>query len=305
MPDAPRLHAVTGAFGYSGRAITRRLVAAGVPVRNLTGSPDRADPFGGRVEVAGLDLDDPRALRAALAGVDVLVNTYWVRFPRGRLTHAVAVERSSRLFAAARDAGVRRVVHTSITNPSAMSRLTYFRGKAAVEMALRESGLSYAILRPAVFFGERDVLVNNIAWAVRRLPVFGIPRGDFRVQPIHVDDFARLAVELSASHEDVVLDAVGPEAPAYRDLVTTIARAVGASPRIVALPRAVIHLSAKILDFVTHDVVLTRQEIDGLADGLLASRGPATGSTRLSEWLAASAPTLGIEWASELGRHYR
>jgi uncharacterized protein YbjT (DUF2867 family) len=305
MTTPPRLHAVTGAFGYSGRAIARRLLAENLPLRNLTGTPGRADPFDGRVETVRLDLDDPRALRAALAGVDVLFNTYWVRFPRGRLTHAVAVERSARLFAAARDAGVRRVVHTSITNPSPISRLTYFRGKAAVELALRESGLSYAILRPAVFFGERDVLVNNIAWAVRRLPVFGIPRGEFRVQPIHVDDFARLAVELAASDDDVVLDAVGPEAPVYRDLVATIARAVGASPRIVALPRGVIHLSAKILDLVTRDVVLTRQEIDGLADDLLASRGPATGTTRLTDWLAAAAPSLGIEWASELGRHYR
>jgi NADH dehydrogenase len=301
----PGLHAVTGAFGYSGRAIARRLLAAGVPVRNLTGNPERSDPFGGRVEVVRLDLDDPAALRQALAGVDVLFNTYWVRFPRGRLTHDVAVERSRRLFAAARDAGVRRVVHTSITNPSSDSRLTYFRCKAAVEAALRESGLSHAILRPAVFFGERDVLVNNIAWAVRRLPVFGIPRGEFRVQPVHVDDFARLAVELAASGDDVVLDAVGPEAPSYRDLVATVARAVGARPRIVALPRAVVHLSAKILDVFTRDVVLTRQEIDGLADGLLVSRGPATGTTRLSEWLASAAPVLGVEWASELGRHYR
>lgn len=299
------LCAVTGAFGYSGRAIARRLLAAGAPVRNLTGNPGRADPFGGRAEVVRLDLDDPEALRAALEGVEVLFNTYWVRFPRGRLTHEVAVGRSVRLFAAAREAGVRRIVHTSITNPSPVSRLSYFRGKAAVEAALAASGLSYAILRPAVFFGERDVLLNNIAWAARRLPVIGVPRGEFRVQPVHVDDFARLAVELAASREDVVLDAVGPEAPLYRDLVATVARAVGASPRIVALPRAAVHLAAKVLDVVTRDVVLTREEIDGLADDLLASRFPATGTTRLSEWLSAEAPALGVEWASELGRHYR
>ncbi len=305
MTAKPALAAVTGAFGYSGRAVARRLLADGVAVRNLTGRTDRPDPFAGRVETVRLDLDDPRAMREALAGADVLFNTYWVRFPRGRLTHDVAVERSRRLFAAARDVGVRRVVHTSITNPSADSPLTYFRGKAAVEDALAASGLSYAVLRPAVFFGERDVLVNNIAWAARRLPVFGIPRGELRVQPTHVDDFARLAVDLAARRDDVVLDAVGPETFVYRDLVAAVARAVGARTRIVAMPRAVVHAGAWILGRFVHDVVLTRQEIDGLADDLLVSRGPATGATRLSEWLVEAAPTLGAEWASELGRHYR
>jgi uncharacterized protein YbjT (DUF2867 family) len=302
--DRP-LHAVTGAFGYSGRAISRRLLARGDRVRSLTGHPDRADPFGGAVETVLLDLDEPEAIRRALAGVDVLFNTYWVRFPHGRTTHELAVERSARLFAAARDAGVRRVVHTSITNPSADSPLSYFRGKAAVEAALAASGLSHAVLRPAVFFGERDVLINNIAWSARRLPVFGIPRGDYGIQPIHVDDFAKLAVEQADATGDVVLDAVGPEAPRYRDLVATIARAVGARPRIVAMPRAIVHAGAFVLGRVVHDVVLTRQKIDGLGENLLVSRGPPTGTTRLSEWLATEASTLGLEWASELGRHYR
>jgi NADH dehydrogenase len=305
MSSSPRVCAVTGAFGYSGRAIARRLLADDVAVRNLTGHPERADPFGGRVPSVRLDLDDPRALRAALDGADVLINTYWVRFPHGRATHALAVERSARLFAAARDAGVRRVVHTSITNPSPDSPLTYFRGKAAVEEALRATGLPHSILRPAVFFGERDVLLNNIAWAARRLPVFGVPRGDFRIQPIHVDDFARLAVEHAARTDDVAVDAVGPEAPVYRELVATVARAVGSRTRIAAMPRAVVHAGAWILGLVTHDVVLTRQEIDGLADGLLVSRDMPTGATRLSDWLAAESSSLGVEWASELGRHYR
>jgi uncharacterized protein YbjT (DUF2867 family) len=305
MSTSPRTCAVTGAFGYSGRAIARRLLADGDVVRNLTGHPGRADPFGGRAASVRLDLDDPPALRAALEGVDVLFNTYWVRFARGRTTHALAVERSARLFAAARDAGVRRVVHTSITNPSPDSPLTYFRGKAAVEAALRATGLAHSVLRPAVFFGERDVLLNNIAWAARRLPRFGVPRGDYRVQPIHVDDFARLAVDHSSRTGDAVVDAVGPDAPVYRDLVTTIARAVGSRTRVVAMPRAVVHAGARILGLVTHDVVLTRQEIDGLADGLLVSRDAPTGATRLADWLAAESSTLGLEWASELGRHYR
>lgn len=299
------IRAVTGAFGYSGRAITTLLLARGHRVRSLTGHPHRPDPFGGRVDVVPLLLDDVDGLARSLEGVEVLFNTYWVRFSRGDSTHEKAVARSRNLFRAARSAGVRRIVHVSITNPSQDSPLSYFRGKAEVETALVESGLSHAILRPAVFFGARDVLVNNIAWVARRFPVIGIPAGDYGVQPMHVHDFARLALANSESPENVVLDAVGPEAPSYRDLVAMIARAVGRSPRIITLPRWAVRGAAGVLGWMTGDLVLTRQEVDGLADNLLVSRGPATGTTRLSAWLAESKDELGREWASELGRHYR
>jgi len=299
------IRAVTGAFGYSGRAIASLLLAGGRRVRNLTGHPGRPDPFRGRVEVAPLPLDDPGALRRSLEGVEVLFNTYWVRFPRGAETHARAVARSRNLFRAAREAGVRRIVHASVTNPSPASRLSYFRGKAEVEAALAETGISRAILRPAVFFGQRDVLVNNIAWVARRFPVIGIPRGEFGVQPIHVDDYASLAVEQSEGAEDAVLDAVGPEAPSYRELVASIARAVGARPRIVAVPRWTVLGAARLLGGYTGDVVLTPDEVDGLAGNLLVSRGPPTGPTRLSRWLEREGDSLGREWASEIERHYR
>ena len=303
MQDGVR--AVTGAFGYSGRAIASLLLKGGRHVRNLTGHPERPDPFGGRVQVVPLRFGDPQAMRKALAGVEVLFNTYWVRFPRGDATHARAVALSRDLFRAAKDAGVRRIVHVSITNPSADSRLSYFRGKAEVEAALIETGISRAILRPAVFFGERDVLVNNIAWVARRFPLIGIPTGDFGVQPIHVSDFAHLAVEQSERTGDTILDAVGPEAPTYRDLVAGIARAVGRSPRIVGMPRWAVHGAARSLGLFTGDVVLTRDELDGLAENLLVSRGPPTGTTRLSTWLSEEGNALGRCWASELERHYR
>jgi NADH dehydrogenase len=274
-------------------------------VRNLTGHPDRPDPFGGRVEVAPLDLDDPAALQRSLAGVAVLVNTYWIRFARGPDTHARAVARSRRLFAAARAAGVRRVVHVSITNPSPDSRLPYFRGKAEVEAALAETGLARSILRPAVFFGARDVLINNIAWVARRLPVIGVPPGDYGLQPIHVEDFARLAVAHCEATGDAVVDAIGPEAPRYRELVARIAHAVGTRPRIVPVPRWAVHAGASALGLLTRDVVLTRDEVDGLAENLLVTHSTPTGTTRLSEWLTAERETLGREWACELDRHFR
>jgi NADH dehydrogenase len=299
------VHAVTGAFGYSGLHLSRLLLARGERVRNLTGHPDRPDPFAGAVEVTRFRFDDRDAMRAALRDVRVLYNTYWVRFDHGASTFARAVENSRALFRAAAEAGVERVVHVSITNPSADSSLPYFRGKAEVESALRETGLSHAILRPAVFFGGRDVLVNNIAWLLRRLPLFGVAPGSYGLQPIHVEDFARLAAEQGASRVDGVLDAVGPEALAFEELVRLVRRAVGSRAALVPVPRTILVAAARLIGAVVRDVVLTPDEVAGLTANLLVSKGPATAPTRFSDWLTGNAERLGVEWASEIHRHYR
>ena len=298
------VHAVTGAFGYSGLHLARLLLERGDHVRNLTGHPDRPDPFGGRVEVTRFRFDDPASMRATLADVRVLYNTYWVRFDHGASTFARAVEHTRALFRAAAEAGVERVVHVSITNPSLDSRLPYFRGKAENERALRESGLSYAILRPAVFFGGRDVLINNIAWLLRRLPVFGVAPGKYGIQPIHVEDMAQLAVAQGERSDNVILDAVGPETFEFQELVRLVRLAVGSRSRISPVPKWLLLATSRIVGSVVGDVVLTRDEVEGLTANLLVSRNPPTTSTRFSDWLSANAQHLGVEWASELHRHY-
>jgi uncharacterized protein YbjT (DUF2867 family) len=299
------VHAVTGAFGYSGLHIARLLLAQGTPVRSLTGHPNRPDPFAGKVQVRGLDFDEPRMLRESLADVQVLYNTYWVRFDRGTATHARAVENSRRLFEAAGEAGVERIVHVSITNPSLDSPLPYFKGKAEVEVALARSGLSHAILRPAVFFGGRDVLMNNIAWLLRRLPVFGVASGNYRLQPAHVDDLAQLAVKEGASRATVTLDAVGPEVLGFDELVRLVRRAVGSRALVATVPPALVLLAARLMRPLLGDVVLTVDELAGLRASLLVSSGPATLSTRFSSWLGEHTHDIGIRWASELDRHFK
>lgn len=304
--ERQELHVITGAFGYSGRYIAARLLDQGARVRTLTGHPDRPDPFNGRVEVAPFTFDNPGAMARALAGASVLYNTYWIRFEHGGNTFDRAVANSLALFEAAASAGVERVVHVSITNPSPDSNLPYFKGKAQVEAALTASGLSYAILRPTVLFGGRDVLINNIAWLLRRLPLFGVPgKGDSQLQPIHVEDLAKLAVEQGASREDVVLDAVGPETFAYRDLVRLIASEVGSRAPILRLPRWLVLIAAKVLSWWVRDVLLTADEVDGLMANLLVSSDKPTGETAFTTWLAAHADDLGREYASELARHFR
>src|SRR6185369_6716436 len=217
------LQVVTGAFGYSGKYITEQLLNKGLPVRTLTNSPDRPHSFGPRVEVFPLKFDDPKALAQSLDGAEVLYNTYWVRFNHKDFKQSQAVENTLKLFAAAKQAGVKRVVHVSITNPSEDSPFEYFRSQAKLEKALTESGMTYAILRPAVLFGKEDILINNIAWMLRRFPIFGVfGSGRYRLQPMFVGDFAALAVEQGQRELNKVIDAVGPETYTYRDLVNAI-----------------------------------------------------------------------------------
>lgn len=210
---------VTGAFGYSGAAITRRLIARGKRVRTLTNHPDRDSLLARQIEIAPLAFKSATNLQKCLAGADVLYNTYWVRFEHGEQTFAGAIENSRRLIAAAVAAGVRRIVHVSICNSSEESPLPYYNGKARVERAIRESGLSYAILRPTVIFGDGGILINNIAWLLRKFPVFAVPSGsEGRIQPVFVEDFAELATNLAARTDNIAVDAVGPEQFAFADL---------------------------------------------------------------------------------------
>lgn len=297
--------AVTGAFGFTGRHIAARLLAEDRAVLNLTNHPGLPDPFRGRVPTAPLAFSNAGALADSLRGVDTLYNTYWVRFPRGRVTHADAVVNSTVLFAAARVAGVRRIVHISIANPSPTSPLSYYRGKAAVEAALAASGLSHAILRPAVLFGDEPILFNSIAWLLRRLLVFGIPGdGRYSIQPIHVDDLTRLAVDFGRRDDDVTIDAAGPEGPTFTELVRFIRESVGSRTRIVHVSPAAALGAAWLLGHLVHDVMLTGQELDGLRDGLLVSHQPPLGETRLSDWLASVGPWLGRHYLPEVSRHF-
>jgi NADH dehydrogenase len=303
MNDDRELHVVTGAFGYSGRYIADRLLRAGMRVRTLTNSPDREHPFGDRVEVHPFNFENPDRLARSLEGARVLYNTYWVRFNYGDFSFAKAVENTRVLFAAARQAGVSRVVHVSITNPSEDSPLEYFRGKAVLERELRESGLSYAILRPAVLFGGEDILINNLAWALRHLPVFGVfGSGDYRLQPIHVHDFADLAVAQGGEPENRTIDAIGPETYTYRELARELARFLGVRRPIVSVPPRLGYATGWLIGNIVGDVVITRDEIAGLMQGLLATDAEPTGHTRLSDWARTHADTLGRRYATELGR---
>lgn len=297
------IHAVTGAFGYSGKYIAQRLLAEGRSVITLTNSLHRKNPFGDRVRVLPFHFDAPEKLTASLRGVSVLYNTYWVRFNHGDFTHADAVRNTETLFRAAKAAGIRRVVHVSITNPSEDSPLEYFSGKARLERSLCESGLSHAILRPTVLFGKEDILVNNIAWALRHLPVFGVfGDGQYKLQPIYVDDLAQLAVEQGKQTSSVIINAIGPETFTYRGLAEVIGQIIGKKRPIVSVPPSAGYAVGWVIGKLVGDVMITREEIRGLMGNLLWVDAPPAGNTKLTDWAKERSASLGLHYTSELAR---
>jgi uncharacterized protein YbjT (DUF2867 family) len=305
MPP-PNLHIVTGAFGFSGRHIARRLLDRGMNVRTLTSRPQADSPFGDRVPAVPFNFDHRAQLTESLRGAAVLYNTYWVRFTHGNRSFDQASSNSRTLIECAVEAGIPRFIQVSITNPSEDSPLAYFRGKAIVERILAESGLSYAILRPTVLFGSGDVLINNIAWMLRRLPAFGVfGSGDYPVQPVLVDDLAALAIDYAGRTETATIDAVGPEIFTYEQLVRLIRRAIRGLARIIHISPGRGLTVGKLLGGMVGDVLITPEEIEGLMAGLLVSHRPPTCPTRFANWLSGHADDLGREYASELKRHYR
>lgn len=297
---------VTGAFGYTGKYVTRRLLAAGRKVRTLTNHPSRPNPFANQIEVAPMDFRDPANLVESLRGAKTLFNSYWVRFNHRQTTFDQAVANSKVLIQAAKEAGVRRIVHTSIANSSIDSLFPYYAGKAQVEKAVIDSGLSHAILRPIVIFGPEDVLINNIAWFVRHMPFFAVPGdGQYQMRPIFVEDMADLAVGAALQEGNLICDAVGPESFAFEDLVRLIASIMGRKTKLIHASPAVTLSLLRILEPFVGDVILTREEIDSLLANLLASKQPSAGQTRLSDWLAQNRLTVGAKYASELKRHFR
>ena len=297
--------AVTGAFSYSGKYITKRLVDCGEEVITLTGHPNRPDPFGGMVKAFPLDFDEVGMTRS-LKGVDVLVNTYWVRFDKGENTQPQAVENTRKLVQAAKAAGVKRIVHISIANASADSHLPYYWGKAANEKAVMESGLSYAILRPTVLVGQEDILINNIAFLMRRFPFFFIPGdGTYGIQPVYVEDLADLAVEGVYRKDSYGIDAVGPDAYTFKQFVQLIGEKIGSPRPVISVPPRLALLAAQFLSLFVADVMLTPEEVQGLMGNLLVSREPARGKTAFKDWLEENKHTVGRKYASEIDRHYR
>ncbi len=298
------MNVVTGAFGYIGKYITRHLLERGGQVRTITTHPDKPNPFGDAVKAFPYNFDKPDQLIASLRGASTLYNTYWIRFPYGGATFEQAVQNTAMLFECAKEAGVRRIVHISVTH-STDSDLPYYRGKALQEQVLIDCGVPYSIIRPTLVFGKEDILVNNIAWLIRKFPVFPIfGSGHYKVQPVFVEDLARVAVASAQEPGNLTLDAIGPETFTFEELVRRIATRIKPDVRLVHISPSLGILLGRLIGLGLGDVILTRDELKGLMDELLTSSQVPNGMTRFSEWLEPNRDELGSRYSSEIQRHF-
>jgi uncharacterized protein YbjT (DUF2867 family) len=301
-----RFDVVTGAFSFTGRFIAGRLLSQERRVRTLTNHSHRPRAEEINAEVAPLQFADRAALVESLRGADVLYNTYWIRFRRGRVGFGEAIANTRTLVGAAVEAGVRKIVHISASNPSIDSHLDYYAAKARTEEIVRASGLQWAIVRPTLMFGTGDILFNNIAWLLRRMPMFVIPGiGTYRVQPVAVEDVAEISTWAAEQTDNVLLDAAGPDTVTFSELVEGMAIAVGRRPRFVYMPPRLTLWGGNILGKYVHDIVLNRQELQGLMEERLVSNEKPRGTRPMDNWLLTSAESIGRTYASELDRHWR
>ncbi len=297
---------VTGAFGYIGKYITRRLLEQGEAVRTITTHPDKPNPFGEAVQAFPLNFDRQDDLIENVRGASTLYNTYWIRFPYDGATFEQAVQNTATLFRCAKEAGVRKIVHISVTQASIKSDLPYYRGKARQEQALIDSGVPYSIVRPTLVFGREDILVNNIGWLMRKFPAFPIfGSGQYKVQPVFVEDLAGIAVASAREPGNVTLDAIGPEMFTFEELVRLIAARIKSGVRLIHISPSLGILLGRLIGFGLGDVVLTRDELKGLMDELLTSNQVPNGTTRFSDWLESNGDELGSRYSSEIKRHFK
>ena len=297
---------VTGAFGYIGKYIAKSLLERGRTVRTITTHPDKPNPFGPDVNAFAYSFDNPEVLTKTLSGAETLFNTYWIRFPFDGQTYESALKNTETLFRCARQAGVKRIVHIGVTRASLDSVLPYYRGKAAKESILKDSGVPFSIVRPTLVFGKEDILVNSIAWLIRTSPVFPIfGSGRYRVQPVFVEDLAEIAIRQAAGPAGTTVDAIGPETFTFQELVSLIAAKIGRSPVLVNVPPSLGIFCGRILSVFLRDVLLTRNELKGLMDEMLTSGQAPNGTTRFSDWLEKNRSAVGNNYSSEIARHFR
>lgn len=294
---------ITGAFSYSGKYITHELLKQNYQVTTFTNHPGDSELFPSKIKINPLNFSDQNKLIDALKGIDVFINTYWVRFNHKNFTHKEAVQNTKVLFDACKKAGVKRIIHVSITNPSIESPLSYFKGKAQLENYLKDLNISHSIIRPAVLFGYEDILINNIAWGLRNLPVFGLfGRGSYQLQPIHVDDFTSLIVNQCTQKDNKTIDAIGPETYSYKELALKIKKIIKVKTPIFSLPSRIAWVITTIAGYFLKDVLITWDEVIGLQQNRLLTSSAPQGNIKISAWVEKNKLTLGLQYQSELKR---
>jgi NADH dehydrogenase len=255
---AARTVLVAGATGYVGRRLVPALAAAGHTVHALVRDPSTANVPDG-VRVCQGDVTDAASLGPALAGVEVVVNLAAItadrKPPKGGYD-AVNAEGPAKLVAAAKDAGVRRIVQMGGIDTSTGTPGPYLRGRRRGEQAVIDSGIPWAILQPSIMFGGSDAAFPHaMADLIRRAPVVPVPGdGTLRLQLVWVDDVARCLVALAEDDGKTGKFPIGgPEELTYDQQLDVIGAAIGKQRvRKIHLPLGFMRLQARLMQVLPH-----------------------------------------------------
>ena len=271
---------VFGGAGFVGRYIVKRLAAAGAGVRVACRDPERAKflkPAGGVGQVVPVqaNLRYPESVRAAVEGVDAVVNCVGVLVSRGAQSfgaiHAVG---AGDVASAAAEAGAGRLVHISAIGADAESTAAYARSKAAGEAAVREAFPDAAILRPSLVIGPEDDFFNRFALLARLLPALPLVGGGFtRFQPAYVGDVADAAIA-ALDRAGGQFELGGPKIYSFRQLMELLLEEIGRKRLLVPVPFQVMQAKAAFIQFVP-GAPITPDQVESLKYDNVVSEGAA------------------------------
>jgi uncharacterized protein YbjT (DUF2867 family) len=254
---------VFGGTGFLGRRVVRHLSDAGATVRVASRHPAPAE--GDNLEQVVADAHDERSVEAAVAGADGIVNAISLYAEHGHDTfHSVHVEAAARIAAAARRAGVKRLVHLSGIGADAASHSPYIRNRGEGEAAVQAAFPGAVVVRPAVMFARDDAFLTTLLRLLRTLPVYPLfGGGRTRLQPVHVDDVAASVAQILRQTQKPypIYELAGPRIYSYEELLRTIARSAGLRPVLMRTPFALWDAAAGLAEMLPHPP-LTRNQVE-------------------------------------------
>ena len=269
---------VFGGSGFIGRYVVQHLAATGAVVRVAGRDPRDAwylQPLGnvGQIVPIAADVRDAAGVRAAVEGVDLVINLVGILHESGKATFdAVHHKGAANVARACADAGVKRLVHLSAIGADADSKAEYARSKAAGEAAVRQAYPAAVILRPSIVFGPEDDFFNRFAGMARFSPV--LPTFKTRFQPVYVGDVADAV--MVASREGTATrrktyELGGPTVHTFTELMQVMLREIERERMLVSFPAWLLKFNAFFLELAPGKPLLTRDQVRMLADDNVVS----------------------------------
>ena len=253
---------VAGGTGFVGAGIVRELRRRGQPVAVLSRDTSRAqERFPGlELQFREGDVRDLDTLEEPLRGVETVIGCQ--QFPnapienpsRGYTFEQVDVQGTENLVVASKAAGVRRYVYVSGTGAAPDARYHWFRAKWRAETTVRDSGITYTILRPSWVYGPEDKALNRFLGMSRFLPFVPLigNAGKQRLQPVFIDDIGRAVAEtlIHPTADNQVFEIGGPDVLTMKEIVRVALDVAGRRRLLLAAPKPMMKLVASLIQFV-------------------------------------------------------